>query len=335
MAILVTGGAGYIGSHMVWTLLDAGEDVVVLDNLCTGHEWAIAGQAHFVRGDIDDPAIIERITNAHDIEAVIHFAGSVVVPESVADPIKYYRNNTCATLALVDHCLKAGINRLIFSSTAALYGAPEEAPVAEDTPLAPLSPYGTSKLMIEQMLRDIAATGALHYAALRYFNVAGADPHQRTGQSTDGATHLIKVACEAATGKRPGMSVFGTDYDTADGTALRDYIHVSDLVNAHYLALQHLRAKSESFTLNCGYGHGYSVYEVIDAVKRLSGNDFPIQLGQRRVGDSPRVIADNTAILEKLDWQPQYADLDLIVRHALDWEKHLAQRNMGAQEGVS
>jgi len=327
MAILVTGGAGYIGSHMVWRLLDAGETVVVVDNLSTGHDWAVPARATLVEGDIGDPATLARAFGQAEIEAVIHFAGSVVVPESVADPLKYYRNNTCASRNLIEACVARKVDSLIFSSTAAVYGEPETCPVAENAPKRPVSPYGTSKLMTELMLADVARASGLRYAALRYFNVAGADPQGRTGQSTEGATHLLKVACEAALGKRDGVTVFGTDYPTRDGTAERDYIHVSDLVEAHFLALERLRDTRESFTVNCGYGRGYSVREVVQAVQAAAGNAFPVHHGGRRAGDPPRVIADNAALLDLLDWRPRHMDLTQIARDALAWERHLQMRN--------
>ncbi|WP_051242703.1 UDP-glucose 4-epimerase GalE [Stappia stellulata] len=327
MATLVTGGAGYIGSHMILRLLDAGETVVVIDDLSTGHDWAIPGRAHFVKGEVSDPKALEAACKLADIDAVIHFAGSVVVPESIADPLKYYRNNTCASRALIENCLAHRIGSILFSSTAAVYGDPESCPVAEESRTLPLSPYGASKLMVETMLHDIAAASDLRYGALRYFNVAGADPQGRAGHSTVGATHLLKVACEAALGVRDGLTVHGTDYATRDGTAERDFIHVSDLVDAHYLALSHLREGGASFTANCGYGQAYSVLEVIEAVKTASGVDFPVHLGPRRPGDSMRVIADNRKIMSLFDWQPAYRDLTTIARHALAWEHKLGTRN--------
>jgi UDP-glucose 4-epimerase len=327
MAILVTGGAGYIGSHMVWRLLDAGETVVVIDDLTTGHDWAVPGQAYFIQGDVDARDTLERACALADIDAVIHFAGSVIVPESLADPLKYYRNNTCASRALIENCLSLGIEKILFSSTAAVYGEPDTCPVSETAPTVPTTPYGTSKLMVEQILCDTARATGLRYGALRYFNVAGADPQGRAGHSATGATHLLKVACEAALGIREGITVHGTDYPTRDGTAERDFIHVSDLVDAHFLALHHLREGGNSFTANCGYGRAYSVLDVIDAVGKAAGRDFPVHLGPRRDGDSARVIADNRALLELFDWKPAYGDLALIARHALDWEKRLLARN--------
>lgn len=327
MSILVTGGAGYIGSHMTWLLKDAGEDVIVLDNLSTGFEWALPGDVQLVKGDVGDRAVLDELMKAHDIEGVIHFAGSIIVPESVSDPLKYYKNNTANSRELIEACVRHGVDKFIFSSTAAVYGDPETVPVAEDAPLKPLSPYGTSKLMTELMLNDVAAAHDLRYTALRYFNVAGADPKGRTGQSTKNATHLIKVACEAALGKRGHLGVFGTDFDTPDGTGVRDYIHVSDLVSAHYLALNRLRDDGTSVVMNCGYGEGYSVRQVIEAVKTVSKVDFEVREEPRRAGDSPKVVAQNAKILSEIDWKPQYNQLDLIVEHALNWEKHLSQRN--------
>lgn len=327
MSILVTGGAGYIGSHMVWRLLDGGEDVVVLDRLSTGFEWAVPREVELVAGDAGDPECLERLFADHDIEAVIHFAGSIVVPESVADPLGYYLNNTAKTRTLLEACVKAGMANFIFSSTAAVYGTPASVPVREDAALRPESPYGMSKLMIEHMLHDVSIAHPLRYVALRYFNVAGADPAGRTGQSTQNATHLIKVATQAALSKRPHMDVYGTDYPTADGTCIRDYIHVTDLVEAHYLALEHLRRGGGNLVANCGYGRGYSVLEVVDAVKTASGKDFPVHLVDRRPGDAVTIVADSELLKETLQWAPQHDDLKEIVSHALAWEAALARRN--------
>ena len=327
MSILVTGGAGYIGSHMVWHLTDAGEKVVVLDNLSTGFDWAIAPEARLVRGDSGDEALTGRLIREHEVEAIIHFAASIVVPESVTDPLGYYLNNTVKTRALIAAAVKGGVKRFIFSSTAAVYGTPAVTPVSEDALLHPESPYGRSKMMSEMMLADAAAAHDLRFVALRYFNVAGADPAGRTGQSTKAATHLIKVACETALGKRGGITVYGTDYPTPDGTCIRDYIHVTDLVAAHAEALAHLRAGGDSLTANCGYGHGYSVLEVIDMVKAVSERDFPVVLGPRRAGDPATIVASPARIMEKLGWAPQHDDLAEIVRHALAWEAALERRN--------
>lgn len=329
MAVLVTGGAGYIGSHMVHALLDAGEQVVVLDDLSTGFRWAVAPQAAFVPGDVSDEALVKAIVAEHKIDAVIHFAARIVVPDSVADPLGYYLANTVKTRALLEALVAAGVPRMIFSSTAAVYGMVGSDPVGEDTPLAPVSPYGRSKLMSEWMLADTAFAFPLSYVALRYFNVAGADPQGRTGQSTAGATHLLKVACETALGKRPGLQVFGTDYPTPDGTCLRDYIHVSDLVAAHLDALRHLRGGGESGVFNCGYGRGYSVLELLEAVKRVSGVDFPVAYAPRRAGDPMAVVAKADLIRATLGWTPKLDDLDTIVRTALDWERGLDARRAG------
>lgn len=327
MAVLVTGGAGYIGSHMVWELLDHGEEVVVLDRLSTGFDWAVAEGADLVVGDIADQALVEDIIARRNVDAIIHFAGSIVVPESVSDPLGYYLNNTVNSRALIESAVRGGVKNFIFSSTAAVYGTPEESPVNEQAPLRPESPYGTSKLMTEIMLRDTALAHDLRYTALRYFNVSGADPRMRTGQSTKGATHLIKVACETATGKRASMDVFGDDYPTRDGTCERDFIHVSDLVNAHYLALERLRAGGESLVANCGYGRGSTVLEVIEAVKRVSGVDFPVKVSGRRAGDAVAIVSRPDLCKAELGWTPRYNDLELIITHALEWEKQLAVRN--------
>ncbi|MCC0015508.1 MAG: UDP-glucose 4-epimerase GalE [Rhodobiaceae bacterium] len=326
MSVLVTGGAGYIGSHMVLALADRGEQVVVLDNLSTGVRANVDRRAALVIGDIGDQELVQSLVKAHDIDAIVHFAGSIVVPDSVTDPLGYYLNNTVRSRALLAAAVGSGVGNFIFSSTAAVYGIPQVNPIGEDAPLAPISPYGTSKMMTEMMLRDTAAAHPLRYVALRYFNVAGADAKGRSGQSTPRATHLIKVACQAAVGERTHLDVFGTDYDTPDGTCIRDYIHVSDLIGAHVLALDHLRAGGEPLTMNCGYGTGYSVLEVIDAVKRASGVDFEVRLGERRAGDPPALVAMASRIRETLGWQPQRADLDLIVTDALNWERKLSPR---------
>ena len=326
MTILVTGGAGYIGSHMVHALLDAGERVVVLDNLSTGFDWAVPARAPLIVGDTGDQRLVRDILRDHDVDAIIHFAASVVVPDSVRDPLAYYRNNTVNSRALMECAVQSGVRHFIFSSTAAVYGNPIELPVREDAPTLPISPYGWSKLMTETMLRDASHAHGLGHIILRYFNVAGADPQGRTGQSTAGATHLIKVAVEAAVGQRSALDVFGTDYPTPDGTCIRDYIHVGDLVLAHCAALQALRSGAPSLTLNCGYGHGFSVHDVIDAVKRVSGVDFPVRIALRRAGDAAMVVADTTQIRKALAWQPRFDDLATIVRDALAWERKLAAR---------
>ncbi len=328
MSILVTGGCGYIGSHMVYELTDAGHEVVVLDNLTTGFKWALPLQAKLVVGDIGDIELAQSVIARHGVTAIIHFAGSVVVPDSVADPLGYYLNNTVRSRALMEAAVKSGVKQFIFSSTAAVYGMAKEMPVRETTLLEPMSPYGSSKLMTEIMLRDTALAHDFRYVALRYFNVAGADPKGRTGQSTKGATHLIKVACETALGKRPGMEVFGTDYDTPDGTCVRDYIHVKDLARAHVAALAHLAAGGQSDIFNCGYGKGYSVLEVIEAVKRVSKKALAAKMSPRRPGDPASIVAASDKIRGALGWKPEHDNLDLIVEHALAWEAHLAKRNV-------
>lgn len=327
MTVLITGGAGYIGSHMVRCLLDAGETPLVVDNLVTGFDWLVPEGVPFIQADVGDVARMEQILKEHAVEAVIHFAGSVVLPESVSNPLKYYRNNTAVSRNVIEACVNAGVDKFIFSSTAAVYGDPDEVPVREDAPLRPQSPYGLSKLMTELMLKDVAAAHPFRYTALRYFNVAGADPQGRTGQATLNATNLIKIACETALGKRDHMTIFGTDYPTIDGTGVRDYIHVWDLVEAHRLALLRLRAGGGSVVMNCGYGKGSSVRQVIDAVQAASGATFDVRLGERRPGDMPEVLAANEVILRELNWQPKHQDLNVIVRHALDWEAALARRN--------
>jgi UDP-glucose 4-epimerase len=328
--ILVTGGAGYIGSHAVLALVDAGWPVVVIDNLTTGFSWAVHEAATLIEGDIGDIALVERIIADHDVKGIMHFAGSIIVPESVENPLKYYRNNTANSRALIEAAVNQGVPHFIFSSTAATYGVPEESPVREDSPKRPINPYGQSKLMTELMLADVAAAHPLNYCALRYFNVAGADPAGRSGQSTAGATHLIKVAVEAALGKRSHVAVFGTDYDTPDGTGVRDYIHVSDLAAAHVLALEALIAQpTHSLTMNCGYGRGFSVLEVLDAVDRVTNMKVERRLEARRAGDPPALISDNKAILATLPWQPAHADLPTIVEHALAWERKLSERRGG------
>jgi UDP-glucose 4-epimerase len=325
MTILVTGGAGYIGSHMVLELLDSGESVVVLDNLSTGFRWAVPANATLVVGDIGDQELVRSIVRKHAVKSIIHFAGSIVVPESVVDPLGYYHNNTVKSRALMEVAVEMGIVNFIFSSTAAVYGMPREIPVREDAALAPMSPYGSSKLMTEIMLADTSRAHNFRYVALRYFNVAGADPKGRSGQSTPHATHLIKVACEAALGKRPHMEVFGTDYETPDGTCIRDYIHVTDLVRAHMAALRHLRDGGESEVFNCGYSKGFSVLQVIDAVKRTSGADFEVRMSPRRLGDPAAIVAASDKIRVRLGWRPEYDNLETITVQALAWEAHLQQ----------
>lgn len=321
-SILVTGGAGYIGSHVVKQLGAAGERIVVLDNLSTGFAKAVTHRT-LIEGDTGDMDLVSKILADHRVESVIHFAAHTIVPESVENPLKYYGNNTCKTRNLLQCCQAAGVKHLIFSSTAAVYGIPQDTLCREETPLAPINPYGASKLMSEMMLRDLSAASQLRHVILRYFNVAGSDPEGDIGQSTKQATLLIKVAAEVAVGKREKLYVYGTDYPTADGTGVRDYIHVSDLAAAHIQALEYLRRNGESTTLNCGYGHGYSVREVIDAVNRVNGKDITIEECPRRAGDPPALIAAVDKIHETLDWTPRCDDLDLIVRTSLDWEKTL------------
>jgi UDP-glucose 4-epimerase len=327
MAVLVTGGAGYIGSHLVWELLDSDEEVIVLDRLSTGFEWAVAPEAKLIVGDIADSSLVKSLLRDHSIDSVIHFAGSIVVPESVAVPLEYYKNNTCKTRTLLEAIVEANVRHVIFSSTAAVYGSQGQAPIAEDASTNPESPYGRSKLMTEWMLRDASAAHGFTYTALRYFNVAGADSRGRTGQSTPGATHLIKVACETATGKRPAMEIFGTDYPTRDGTCIRDYIHVSDLAVAHRLALARLRAGGDNLIANCGYGRGYSVLEVIDSVKKNIGHPLEVRLSGRRPGDAAAIVANADLARQEFDWAPKYADLDRIVTDALAWEEILSRKN--------
>ena len=326
MAVLVTGGAGYIGGHMVWELLDAGETVVVLDNFSTGFRDAVPPAVTLVEGDFGDEALVGRLIAEHGIAAIAHFAAKIVVPESVADPLGYYLNNTAKARSLIAAAVAGGVKHFIFSSTAAVYGNVGSDAVSEDTPLAPVSPYGRSKLMVEWMLADTAVAHDLRYVVLRYFNVAGADPQGRAGQSTRDATHLIKVAVQSALGRRAGMEIFGTDYPTPDGTCLRDYIQVSDLVRAHTDALRYLRGGGGSLTCNVGYNRGYSVREVIDVVKQVSGVDFPVKLSGRRPGDPAAIVARNDRIRTELGWTPRHDDLSSIVTQALDWERRLHNR---------
>jgi len=327
MAVLITGGAGYIGSHMVLNQTDAGEKVVVLDNLTTGFDWAIDGRAIFESGNAGDIDLVRRLIDKHEITEIVHFAGSIVVPESVVDPLKYYANNTATSRNLIEAAVKSGVKHFIFSSTAAVYGMTGLAPVVETTPLHPMSPYGRSKLMTEWMLEDVAAAHPMTYGVLRYFNVAGADPQKRSGQSTPQATHLIKVACQTALGQREKMDIFGTDYDTPDGTCVRDYIHVTDLIAAHALLLKHLRNGGESTTLNCAYGQGYSVRQVVDTVRKVSGVDIRADEGPRRLGDPASITATGEKVRSLLGWVPQHDDLTEIVESAYAWERHLMLRN--------
>jgi UDP-glucose 4-epimerase len=328
MSILVTGGAGYIGSHMVHELVDAGEQVVVLDNLSTGFSWAIPQSVLLIVGETGDQPLLTQLIRKHKIEAIIHFAASAVVPDSVRDPLAYYRNNTVNSRALIECAVNGGVRHFIFSSTCAVYGNPAAIPVSEDAPTLPVSPYGWSKLMTEIMLGDVGRAHGLGHMILRYFNVAGADPRCRTGQSTAAATHLIKIAAETALGVRPKLDIFGVDYPTPDGTCIRDYIHVSDLVRAHFDALSHLRSGGPSLTLNCGYGHGFSVLEVVDTVKRVSGVDFKVKTAPRRPGDAAQIVASTKQIRETLSWQPRFDDLSTIVGHALAWERELTARRI-------
>ncbi len=327
--ILVTGGAGYIGSHVVRQLGAAGESVVTLDNLCTGFEAAVTS-GELVIGDTGDAALLEKIFTEHDIDTVMHFAAHTIVPESVADPLKYYRNNTASSRTLLEAAAEHGVRNIVFSSTAAVYGIPEGGKASEDSPTQPINPYGTSKLMTEWMLRDLAIAGGPRYVALRYFNVAGCEPTGTIGQSTPKATLLVKVACEAATGKRPGVSIFGTDYPTPDGTGLRDYIHVEDLATAHLDALNYLREGGEPQVLNCGYGHGYSVREVLAAVEAANAAPLRIKEEPRRAGDPPELVAIADRAREVLGWTPRFDDLDVIVRTSLEWERKIAAQDPSA-----
>ncbi len=327
--ILVTGGAGYIGSHVVRQLGNAGEDVIVLDNLSSGFKNAVSF-GELIVGDTGDVALLEKLFADHNIDTVLHFAAHTIVPESVSDPLKYYRNNTASSRTLLEAAAKHDVKNFVFSSTAAVYGVPEGGKASEESATQPINPYGTSKLMTEWMLRDLAAAGGPNYVALRYFNVAGCEPSGSIGQSTPKATLLVKVACEAATGKRPGVFIFGTDYATPDGTGLRDYIHVEDLAAAHLDALTYLRAGGESTVLNCGYGHGYSVREVLKAVEKANGEALSISEHPRRAGDPPELIAVANRVREVLGWTPKFDDLDTIVRTSLDWERKIAARDPSA-----
>lgn len=330
MTVLVTGGAGYIGSHMVWALVDANEDVVVVDRLSTGFEWAVAPEAKLIQADIADTAAMAGIIKTHGVDSIIHFAGSISVPESLADPMAYYQNNTVNSFGLVRAAIETGVRNFVFSSTAAVYGTPDnDHPITETAPTRPQSPYGTSKLMTETMLADAVVVHDFRYVALRYFNVSGADPKGRTGQSTRGAVNLIKVATETAMGKRDAMEVFGTDYPTRDGTCVRDFIHVTDLVAAHVDALGYLRKGGQSLVANCGYGRGYTVNEVLESVRRVSGRDFEVRHAPRRTGDIITSVANSTRAREALSWEPRHNDLDEIVSSALAWEDYLRRKNHG------
>jgi len=329
MTVLVTGGAGYIGSHTVLALAEAGEDVVVIDDLSTGFSAYLPEGVPLFIGDAGDENLLEGVIAQHNIESIIHFAGSVVVPDSMRDPLGYYRNNFTTARNLLNVAVRRGINRFIFSSTAAVYGDPDQVPVPEHAPTRPLSPYGSSKLMTEIMLHDVATAYGMQYVTLRYFNVAGADPQARIGLATAGATHLLKIAVEAATGQRAKIDVYGTDYPTQDGSCIRDFIHVTDLSQAHRSALAYLRNGGASTTLNCGYGRGYSVLETIDAVRRVSGRSFAVQYAPRRPGDIMTMVADTSRIRGLLDWRPQYEDLETIAAHALAWEDKLFRERHG------
>jgi UDP-glucose 4-epimerase len=321
--ILVTGGAGYIGSHVARQLGERGEDIVTLDDLSTGFRSAVL-HGDLVVGDTGDAGLVSRLLREHGVDTIMHFAAHIVVPESVSDPLKYYRNNTANTRTMLECAVGAGIRNFIFSSTAAVYGLPDGGVASEDTPTQPINPYGLSKLMSEWMLRDVAAVNALNYVALRYFNVAGADPAGRIGQATPEATHLIKVACEHVVGKRDHVSIFGTDFDTPDGTGIRDYIHVEDLASAHLKALDYLRSGGDSTILNCGYGQGFSVRQVLDCVARVAAQPLTVIEGPRRAGDPPELIARADRIRSTLGWEPGHADLEEIVRTALAWERKLS-----------
>jgi len=329
MSVLVTGGAGYIGSHMVLALAEAGENVVVIDNLSTGFSAFLPEGVPLFIGDAGDENLVEGVIAQHNVESIIHFAGSVVVPDSMRDPLGYYRNNTMTTRSLLTAAIKGGVSRFILSSTAAVYGNPDTVPVAETAPTRPLSPYGSSKLMAEIMLHDVASAHAMNFVVLRYFNVAGADPKGRVGLATIGATHLLKIAVEAATGQRAKVDVFGTDYPTRDGSCIRDFIHVSDLAQAHRAALSYLRGGGSSVTLNCGYGRGYSVLETLEAVRRISSSNFAVHYAPRRRGDVMTMVADTSRIRSTLDWNPRYDDLDTIAAHALIWEEKLVRERGG------
>ncbi len=326
MAILVTGGAGYIGGHMVLALLDAGEKPVVIDNMSNGVPWAVPAGVPFVFGDVGDHELVSRVLREHEVDTIIHFAAQLITPGLYNDPLAYYQANTVKSRTLLSAASDHGVKHVIYSATAAVYGNPVSNPVAEDAAIAPISPYGTSKLITEYMLRDVSAVSDLRYAALRYFNVAGADPAGRYGQSTTKTTLLVQIAAQAALGTRPYMEIFGDDYPTVDGTCVRDYIHVTDLANAHLSALRHLRAGGDNITVNCGYGRGYSVRQVLEMAREVSGNEFEIRVGPRRLGDAIEVVADARLIRQKLDWTPKYDDLRTIMEHAIAWERTIQAR---------
>ena len=321
--VLVTGGAGYVGSHAAFALLDAGYRVVVADDLSTGHRQAVPAEAVFVQADVGDRAAMAEVIRGQGVAAVMHFAGSIVVPESVEKPLDYYANNTMNSMALIRTAIEGGVKAFLFSSTAAVYGAPDRVPIVETMPTKPVNPYGASKLMTERMLADASAAHGLRYACLRYFNVAGADPAGRAGQSSRVATHLIKIACQTALGLRPRMSVFGDDYPTPDGTCIRDYIHVTDLVAAHEQTLTHLLGGADPFIANCGYGRGYSVKQIIETMEKVIGRSLPVDIAGRRAGDPPELVADSTLLRKTVGWTPKHDNLEQIIRNALDWEESL------------
>lgn len=325
---LVTGGAGYIGSHTTLALLESGYEVVVLDDLSTGFRSLVPSDALFVEGNVGDIQLLEALIKEHSIEAVIHFAGSIIVPESVVNPVKYYKNNTVQSSNLIESCVSASVEKFIFSSTAAVYGNTDISPVKETTPTAPLSPYGTTKLMTEWMLRDVSKATSLRHVCLRYFNVAGADRQGRSGQARPEATHLLKIACETALGRKSAIEIYGDDYSTPDGTGVRDYIHVSDLAKAHVAALAYLDKGGESTILNCGYGKGRSVRDVLNVVEKVSGTTINVSVADRRSGDVGQLVAENQKILSTLDWKPENDDLETIVRTALEWERSLPDRDL-------
>ena len=327
MAILVTGGAGYIGSHMAWRLVDQQERVVVLDDFSTGFQGLVPPAVKLIQGDVGDIDLVTNVLKEEGIEAVVHFAGSIVVPESVSDPLKYYENNTVKSRNLIDACVRSGVDKFIFSSTATVYGEPDLGQLDEDLPLLPINPYATSKVMTEWMLRDVAIAHDFRYIAIRYFNVAGADPAGRSGQSSKNATHLIKVASQVALGEREKLQVFGTDYDTPDGTCIRDYVHVTDLISAHMDGLSYLRDGGDSVAANCGYGHGYSVFDVISALNNVTGSELPVEITDRRPGDAQSLVAKPERIKSLFGWKPKHDDLEFVVKTALDWERTLPERN--------
>ncbi|MCH7542062.1 MAG: UDP-glucose 4-epimerase GalE [Proteobacteria bacterium] len=327
--VLVTGGAGYIGGHVLLALIEAGMDAVVIDDLSTGQREAVPEGVRLIEGSVGDAALLEEVMDRYRVEAVIHLAGSIVVPESVRDPLAYYRNNTLHSATLIETCVRLGVNHFIYSSSAAVYGEPDSTPIPEDAPTRPINPYGTSKLMTEWILRDTAKAHDFHYAALRYFNVAGADAEGRAGQSSPVATHLIKIACQTALGSRSGMKIYGDDYETPDGTCIRDYVHVTDLADVHVRALGYLAEGGGSVTLNCGYGHGYSVREVLRTLEDIIGRPLPAEISARRAGDTAVLTAAAGRVRDLLGWEPKYDDLRVIVDTALAWERRIAATAAG------